>query len=40
MHAGVEFGVFPVDSGRWIEIDDAADLERAAAIAALLEDES
>lgn len=40
MHAGVEFGVFPVDSGRWIEIDDDADLERAAAIAALLEDES
>lgn len=39
MRAGVEFGVFPVDSGRWIEIDDDADLERAAAIAALLEDE-
>ena len=38
MRAGVEFGVVPVDSGRWIEIDDAADLARAEAIAALLEE--
>jgi len=38
MRAGVEFGVVAVDSGRWIEIDDAADLARAEAIAALLEE--
>lgn len=37
--AGVELGVVPVDPGRWIEIDDAADLARAGAIAALLEEE-
>lgn len=39
MRSGVEFGAVPVDPGRWIEIDDAADLERAEAVAALLEDE-
>jgi len=40
MGAGVEFGVVAVDPERWIEIDDAADLARAEAIAALLEDET
>lgn len=39
LRTGVELGVVPVDPGRWIEIDDAADLERAGAIAALLEKE-
>jgi choline kinase len=39
MRAGVEFGVVPVDAGRWIEVDDEADLERAARIAAALEEE-
>ena len=39
MQTGVEFGVVPVDPGRWIEIDDGDDLERARALAAELEEE-
>lgn len=39
MRTGVEFGVFPVEPGRWVEVDDAADLERAQKIAALLAEE-
>lgn len=39
MRAGVEFTAFPVDSGRWIEIDDGEDLERAPGIALLFGEE-
>lgn len=39
MRTGVELGVFPVDPGRWVEVDDAADLARARALAALFEEE-
>lgn len=39
MRTGVEFGGFPVDPGRWIEIDDGADLERARGLTPLFEEE-
>jgi len=39
IQTGVEFGVFPVDPGRWIEVDDAGDLERACELALLFEEE-
>jgi choline kinase len=39
MRTGVAFGVFPVDPGRWIEVDDAGDLERARDLALLFEEE-
>ncbi len=39
LRAGVVLGVVPVDPGRWIEIDDGADVERAETVAALREEE-
>jgi choline kinase len=39
MRTGVEFGVFPVDPGRWIEVDDPGDLDRARELALLFEEE-
>ncbi|MBD0289667.1 MAG: NTP transferase domain-containing protein [Thermoleophilia bacterium] len=36
MRRGLEFELFPVDTGRWIEIDNADDLERAQELASVL----
>ena len=39
MRAGAEFTTFRVDSGRWIEVDDGEDLDRARNIVRLVEEE-
>jgi choline kinase len=39
IRTGVEFALAPVETGRWIEIDDGGDLEQARELARLLKEE-